>query len=723
MNETARTRRQQIPDSATFGGTIVDINHTAGLISLQRVGTVTTSQWTVRKTVGLVRYICPAFVYSFRPDPKEPGRLLSWAPAAVATTADLARFLAYCGVANPNNLARKIRLDDFDRDPAGAVAARSKIETTTQQLIETYLPAGYRALAGHLFKWGATAGEIATVHAALIERGCKADDYINWLTANALQLAGDEDAGLHNFELLDALQHEASPKQRVIAAAQCALLRAETSYGHTIRPTRSVEAAIVKHTHLNADLVADTLSEATNTNHASRPAGGVTYQFDRLWLPRPDTVDKYTPWIARDVTSLRENMAAKGFAAVIKHKPSHRLDITRQPNNLNDRQREALESIATRPLTVIAGQAGTGKTEIIRHLAGELGADVAVTATTGAAAQAISTQATTLHSFLAVIPGMITSRRDKPIKVLVVDEASLLDVLLAAPLGNYLSTAGTGASRVVIVGDPYQAPPVGPGRILHDLITGETTSRYVIELDEIQRTERAGILELAGAIRRNGDPGTVTAHDGLDIIPVPADHHQAAAHLLATVNAIPADKRLIVTTQYGGPLGVHALNTALRDAALGEPPDLWIENQRVVQKVSQRIETPGQPDIIIANGTFGTITHISDTVDVTYDNGQTVKWQPGQCRPGQGVIESAYALTVHRAQGSQADNVFVVVDPDKPDMWEDPAIGYTAVTRAKRNLVVYGDLPTLFGQGTRQIDQRHTDLPRRIEAALKRKGN
>ena len=535
-------------------------------------------------------------------------------------------------------------------------------------------------------------------------------------------LADDEDAALHNFELLDTLQDGATPKQRVVAAGRCALLRAEIVNGHTIRPTRTVEAIIAKHTNLDATFIADTLNETTNTNHTTRTGPAVTYHFDRVWLPRADTPDKYLPWIARDVTSLRENVAAKGFAAILGHKPAHRLDITKGTNHLNRRQKEAIESVATRPLTVVTGQAGTGKTEIIRHLIARLGEDVAVTATTGAAAQAVSKQATTLHSFLSVIPGMIASRRHSPTKVLVVEEASLLDILLAAPLGQYLANPSAGASRLVIVGDPYQAPPVGPGRILHDLITGETTSRYVIELDEIHRTGRAGIIDLATAIRRNGDPATITPTDGLDVVDIAGDKRHAAGELLDMITATPEDKRLVITTQYGGPLGVHALNTALRNAALGESRDPWLENQRVVQRHLQRVETPDAQDVIIANGTFGTITHISDSITVSYDNGETVRWHPGQCRPGQGVIESAYALTVHRAQGSQADNVFVVVDPDKPDMWKDPAIGYTATTRAVHNLIVFGSLPTLFGRGARQIEQRHTDLTRRIEAALKRKG-
>jgi exodeoxyribonuclease V alpha subunit len=183
---------------------------------------------------------------------------------------------------------------------------------------------------------------------------------------------------------------------------------------------------------------------------------------------------------------------------------------------------------------------------------------------------------------------------------------------------------------------------------------------------------------------------------------------------------------MIITTNYYGELGVYALNRRLRERHLGPSDDNWLPGERVVQRRSGRWKPVGQDDddaeVLLVNGDRGIVRSVAAGAVVVDYSGTLVELTGMDIMPGRAVIEPDYALTVHRAQGSQAGTVVVVVDPDQPKMWDDKAIGYTAVTRAAEHLVVYGDLQVLAGdnEAKPKMERRYTALPKRIEASYGR---
>ncbi|MCL4414142.1 MAG: ATP-dependent RecD-like DNA helicase [Actinobacteria bacterium] len=344
------------------------------------------------------------------------------------------------------------------------------------------------------------------------------------------------------------------------------------------------------------------------------------------------------------------------------------------------------------------------------------GNEVAWTATTGRAARVLHEGGTTLHAFLGIRPGSPKHRNEQRVDLLVVDETSMLDTWLAGPLGSYM-TDGL-AERVVLIGDPYQLPPVGAGKVLselRDLAGGCLSSSQVVELTTMRRTDATGILAVAKAIRARQPLPDFNDTPGVSVYPA---NKLALSKVVDLAGGHP-DDALVIAPRKDGPLGVRSLNAALRDAHLGLSDEMWIEGMRVVQNKTKKIEE--RDNLIVPNGTFGVITRITtEAITVTYEDGVEVDWQHKQCAYDDGMIAPAYALTIHKAQGSQASHVVVVADPGIPEAWKDPAMGYTAVTRAIHDLVVIGDPEVLRGNPDTGVEERLTMLvPRMLHRLAK----
>jgi hypothetical protein len=392
--------------------------------------------------------ICRALTYRFRADTNGARRIVSWYPKAPASPQEVARFLSYCGVADAKRLAKTVDPNGLLADPAAEIdRVGGGVEEAASAALSAYLPAGYAPLAKLLFDKGATGSVIASIHAALVERCAAPENYLAWLERWALSLAEDETVGPGSFELLDRLAEEASEEERIVAAAQCVLMRQER-YGHTMASAGMVEHAAAKLTGASVEEVRKAIEAHRSHNKGASgedDGGDRSRLFDLTYLADTEREGKWKAQLSRDATSLRENVAAKGLAHVASQRPQHRLRISApDAAGMNDAQKAAIASVSSRPLTVLVGGAGTGKTAVVRHIAETVGHDrVALTATTGAAARILDPDhAETLHSFLGVVPGMIRSQRNNKVDVLVVDEASMLDILLAAPLGHFLANVG-----------------------------------------------------------------------------------------------------------------------------------------------------------------------------------------------------------------------------------------------------------------------------------------
>lgn len=286
---------------------------------------------------------------------------------------------------------------------------------------------------------------------------------------------------------------------------------------------------------------------------------------------------------------------------------------------------------------------------------------------------------------------------------MVVDEASMLDVELADAL---LSACADG-THLVLVGDAAQLPSIGPGRVLGDVI--DSGRVHVTELSTLYRQAAGGsIARLATAVRSGELPAV--ADPTREVVIVPARGSADAAHRVVQlvtdsiprVLGVPAGQVQVVTPVHRGGAGTQALNAVLK-AQLnpGSGRGRFDVGDRVVATANHLEAEPCG----YANGEVGVVDEIEPdgTVVVEFASG------PAAVK-GKALADlvHGWAITVHRAQGSEFPAVVVVLPPEAGGMLSRPLV-YTALTRAQRHLSVVHAAGPALARAVRQIGT----LPRR----------
>ena len=363
-------------------------------------------------------------------------------------------------------------------------------------------------------------------------------------------------------------------------------------------------------------------------------------------------------------------------------------------------QERAIRGCLESRISVITGGPGTGKTTITRaalDLWSASGLTVAAVSPTGRAAKRLSEatgyKASTIHRWLHYNPEKGFEGPDKIPDVLLVDEASMLDTPLMSTLLRYLSSF----TRLLIVGDADQLPAIGPGNVLGDLLASPLTSVY--RLDTIHRTESgSGIPKLAVQIRAGvREP----VFDGVTtrFIPRGADasmtseqqSHEIANWILDEVAADPdamAGDIQVLCPMKQGPTGTEALNRELQarlnPVGKDEP---YIRRGHFHLHAGDRImQTTNDYDLDLFNGDVGYMLEVGeDGSCVVQFDGVIKKVAP---RAGEG-LSLAFAMTVHKAQGSEFPRVFIPMHTSS-FMLLRRRLFYTAVSRAKRDVTIVG---------------------------------
>jgi len=405
---------------------------------------------------------------------------------------------------------------------------------------------------------------------------------------------------------------------------------------------------------------------------------------------------------------------------------------------LNAGQRRAAQVALEHNLVLVSGGAGVGKTRVVGAITKAYearGRKIVLAAPTGKAAkrieQVVGREAFTLHRLLGYKGKQFSHGIDDPIDadVLIVDEVSMVDVPLAWHLFRAIDFTRT---CVVLVGDHNQLPPVGPGNLLRDLIERQPIPTVI--LDQVVR--QAGVLKensiaiLRGEVRKTAAPEPsgrspwVVANRFTEVA-------AAQRYLLELFDQVLverlgfdllADVQLLTPTRKG-PLGVDELNVLLQrlvqkklwDADVpvprsGRRPEL-LRRDRVIQ-------TRNNYELGVMNGAIGFVTETGPKrgeLKVRFDD-QEVQYTAETV----GELSLAYALTVHRTQGSEFPCVVLVVHKAHSFM-HHRNLFYTGVTRARQVVLVVGDQ---WGVRTcaekQQVESRKTflsvlDLPRRGE--------
>jgi exodeoxyribonuclease V alpha subunit len=413
---------------------------------------------------------------------------------------------------------------------------------------------------------------------------------------------------------------------------------------------------------------------------------------------------------------------------------------------LDERQHLAVAAVAEHGVAVLTGGPGTGKSRTVAAvvaLAGQRGLRVALAAPTGRAAKRLEelagAPATTLHRLLgaqgqgitrsgdgqgapdnlfsdgssaggAGFPGgevgggrggswVFARGEDWPLdaELVVVDESSMLDVELAAALIE----ACADGTRLLLVGDPAQLPSIGPGRVLADII--DSGALPVTELTTLYRQKDGGtIAKLATAVR-GGDLPAVDSPEH-EVVVVTARGSSEVAHRVTQLVTdsipralgIPADDIQIVTPVHKGPAGTIELNRALK-AKLNPGPGA----HRGFDPGDRVVAVANHADDGFANGEVGTVvTGDNDGLTVSFSG--TPVTVPSRLLSD---LRHGWAITVHRAQGSEWPAVVAVFPSEAATMLSRPLV-YTALTRAQHHLsVVHGAGPALV-RAVRTIGER-----------------
>ena len=397
------------------------------------------------------------------------------------------------------------------------------------------------------------------------------------------------------------------------------------------------------------------------------------------------------------------------------------LDTTLSPE-----QQAAVRSALSHPVCVLTGGPGTGKTTAVKALitALELGRKkFALASPTGRAAKRLSEAtgrpASTIHRLLGFSPGegfKFNASNPLPVDMLVVDEASMLDLILM----NTLLKALRPGTHLLLVGDVDQLPSVGAGDVLRDIIKSELVP--VIRLNLIFR-QAAGSHIITNAHRINQGQMPIFAQDSQDFFLFSAETPEDAAQWVQDVvsSRIPArfglrarDQIQVLAPMYRGPAGVNALNDRLQ-AALNPPGPkktekiLFGQNFRAGDKVMQ---IRNNYDKEVFNGDIGVLTGldlIEHVLRVDFE-GRPVDYDWSDADQ----LVLAYAVSVHKAQGSEFPAIVIPLVTSHYLMLQRNLL-YTAVTRARQLCVLVGSRRAIsIAVHNNKVAQRNTALDWRL---------
>lgn len=371
---------------------------------------------------------------------------------------------------------------------------------------------------------------------------------------------------------------------------------------------------------------------------------------------------------------------------------------------LKGRQREAVEMALTKGVSILSGGPGCGKTSTLRVILAcfqKMGLSIAVAAPTGKAAQraaeATGMEAQTLHRLMR-LTGKHTEPHQIAADVLVIDEASMVDV----PLMSLTCQALTYKTRLLIVGDADQLASVGPGNVLRDMIlSGEIP--YVI-LDQIFRqAEGSLIIRNIHSVNRGERPSDNTTHRddfwfmserNTPALQKAEDMEGAIANVVERCvtqriterRGIEPQDIWVLTPTNKGPCGVRALNHRLQHQ-LNPNPSAHIMMKGMRFGVGDRvIQKSNCYDLDIFNGDVGVIESIesNDCLMIRFESKDELTAVPVEMA---GDLDLAYAMTIHKSQGSQAKAVVIPLVRQHTVLLQRNLL-YTGLSRAQELAVL-----------------------------------
>ena len=445
----------------------------------------------------------------------------------------------------------------------------------------------------------------------------------------------------------------------------------------------------------------------------------------------------YTPLLLRAETELPKLIAALATARRFAGQSLRPLPGEAR-FTLNEGQRAAVEAVSRAPLSIITGGPGVGKTTVVGEIvrrARASGVPIALAAPTGRAAKRLSEStgitAKTLHRLLQFDPasGRFVHGAGAPLscRLLIVDEVSMLDLLLAQALFRALRPG----TSVVLVGDADQLPSVGPGTVLADLLASGWF--HVTALTQIFRqAENSRIIVNAHRVNRGQLPENLPLRPGelTDFYWIEQDDPDRAVELIEKMVAerIPARFGLdpvndvqILTPMNRGSCGTIALNARMQALLNGGDRPQFKLGERIFRSGDKIMQIANNYEKSVFNGDFGRLGRIrfkEKMFHVMFDDGRLVEYRFEEAEQ----LSPAYAVTVHKSQGSEFPAVVLPFLTQHYMMLQRNLL-YTAMTRAKRLLVLIGSVRAVrMAVENARLEPRFSLLAERLSELRRRCG-
>ncbi|GIF14448.1 DNA helicase/exodeoxyribonuclease V alpha subunit [Actinoplanes teichomyceticus] len=507
--------------------------------------------------------------------------------------------------------------------------------------------------------------------------------------------------------------------ERVKAGLQYTLSQA-TDNGHCFLPSAELVAEAAKILDVPGGLVPSCLDELVEQE-------GVVREGDNVYLVPFHRAE--VSLASSLVRLLRDRADRMPYFAGVDWPRALAWLHKRTGSTLAPEQEAAVRLALTEKVAVLTGGPGCGKSFTVRsivELAAAKQAKIQLVAPTGRAAKRLAEltghPAATVHRLLKLQPGGDASYdRDNPLDadLLVVDESSMLDLILA----NKLVKAIPPGAHLLLVGDVDQLPSVGAGEVLRDLLTAEVIPR--VRLTQVFRqAAESGVVTNAHRVNRGRPPQL----DGMrDFFLFPCDDTEATAGLTVDVACTRIPRKFgldprrdvqILTPMHRGPAGAGALNTLLQQQltpARDGLPERRVGGRvfRVGDKVTQIRNNYDKGAAGVFNGTVGVVTGLSpeeQMLTVRTDEDELIEYDFDELDE----LAHAYAITIHRSQGSEYPAVVIPLTTSAWMMLQRNLL-YTAITRAKKLVVLVGSRRALAAAvRTVGAGRRHTALAERL---------
>jgi exodeoxyribonuclease V alpha subunit len=492
-------------------------------------------------------------------------------------------------------------------------------------------------------------------------------------------------------------------------------LRTATRDGHTVLPADLVVAAL--RAEGLADPAAAVIAAVESGEVLEHEPPFVEPDDDGDGVPEPDPA-------LRTLSLARYGMAEEAVAenvqrlAATSQRIADPASVRSVAKGLDPAQQAAVAQVLGAGVSLLTGGPGTGKSRTVASLVMLLqakGTEVALAAPTGRAAKRLEEltdhPAVTVHRLLGAqgTTGGFARNEEWPLDadVVVVDEASMLDVELTAAL---LEACADG-THLLLVGDPAQLPSIGPGHVLGDLIDSGVVP--VTELTTLHRQAAGGAIARLATGVRGGELVQVESPDR-EVVIVPATGSAEAAKRVVQLvtDSIPRALQIdpstvqVVTPVHRGPAGTIELNKALK--AKLNPGEGTVFGFDVGDRVVATANHLDLEPVGFANGEVGVVTGTGEgSLDIAFASGPV-----NVNGKALGDLKHGWAITVHRAQGSEWPGVVVVLPPEAGGMLSRPLV-YTALTRAQRHLSIVHASGAALARAVREVDVR----PRRTRLA------